>query len=142
VFDSLEAALPHQAAGLDHHLGHGCVDRGACGHGSKHVALGDDPDQILSVEDEQGAGLLFPHPLDGLLQAVLGPVGERRLGHDLRDPYARSSIGTYDWFRGPMYSESGRISRLSASCSRTCADHPLIRLAANTQVIRSVGIPR
>ena len=31
----------------------------------------------------------------------------------------RSSIGTHDWSRGPMYSEPGRITRLSAYCSRT-----------------------
>ena len=53
----------------------------------------------------------------------------------------RSSIGTQRWSRGPMYSESGRITRLSAYCSRTCAVHPAIRAIAKIGVMRSVGMP-
>jgi hypothetical protein len=40
-----------------------------------------------------------------------------------------------------MYTEAGRITLLSAYCSRTCAVQPAMRAAAKIGVIRSVGIP-
>jgi hypothetical protein len=55
--------------------------------------------------------------------------------------YERSSNGTQCWSRGPTYSEPGRITRLSAYCSRTCAVHPAMRARAKIGVIRSVGMP-
>ena len=42
----------------------------------------------------------------------------------------------------PDVAGTGRITLLSAYCSRTCAVHPAIQAAANTGVIRSVGTPR
>jgi hypothetical protein len=53
----------------------------------------------------------------------------------------RSSIGTYVRSRGPTYSDPGRMIRLFAYCSRTCAVHPVMRASAKIGVIRSVGIP-
>lgn len=46
----------------------------------------------------------------------------------------RSSIGTYGTLRGPMYSARGRMSLLSAYCSRMCAVQPLMRLMAKIGV--------
>gem|GEM_PF-2033855 len=53
----------------------------------------------------------------------------------------RLSMGTTFRSRGPVYSVSGRISRLLATCSRTFADHPTLRLAAKVAVKRSGGKP-
>src|SRR5262249_61705114 len=53
----------------------------------------------------------------------------------------RRSIGTYDWRPGPVYSARGRMSRLLACCSRTCAAQPTTRLMAKIGVNWSVGIP-
>ena len=52
---------------------------------------------------------------------------------------SRSSSGTHVCRSGPTYREPGRITLLSAYCSRTCAVQPAIRAAANTGVMRSVG---
>ena len=57
-------------------------------------------------------------------------------------PAHRSLSVTQVRSRSPMYSLSGRISRLSACCSMTWAVHPAIRLTENTGVNRSVGMPR
>ena len=54
----------------------------------------------------------------------------------------RSAIATNARTGSPMYSLSGRMSRLSACCSMTCAVQPAIRLTAKTGVNRSVGMPR
>ena len=43
---------------------------------------------------------------------------------------------------GPTYSALGRMSRLSAACSRMCAHHPITRLEANVGVNRSRGMPQ
>lgn len=42
---------------------------------------------------------------------------------------------------GPVYTLSGRINRLLACCSITCAHHPLIRLATKIGVYCGTGIP-
>ena len=62
-------------------------------------------------------------------------VGSRRFTH-------RASIGVHFWSRSPMYSLSGRISRLSRCCSITWAVQPDMRDIAKTGVKRSVGIPK
>ena len=54
----------------------------------------------------------------------------------------RLSMGAYFNPRGPTYSARGRMSRLCAYCSRTCAVQPDIRLQAKIGVKRSVGIPK
>ncbi len=59
-----------------------------------------------------------------------------------RRPAHRSLSVTQVRSRSPMYSLSGRISRLSACCSMTWAVHPAIRLTENTGVNSSVGMPR
>lgn len=53
----------------------------------------------------------------------------------------RRSIGTYSRRSGPTYSARGRISRLFASCSKTCAVHPDTRLTAKMGVKSSMGMP-
>src|SRR5690606_382114 len=58
-----------------------------------------------------------------------------------RPPQPRSSSGRTFFPIGPTYSACGRIRRLSASCSMTCAVHPAARAHANTFVNMSVGIP-
>jgi hypothetical protein len=62
-----------------------------------------------------------------------GPAG--RMPH-------RWSSGVQVRPRSPTYSLSGRISRLSACCSITCAVQPAIRLTEKTDVNRSVGMRR
>ena len=64
----------------------------------------------------------------------------RTLGNGLASRH-RSPIGTHRWSVRPMYSLSGRMSRLSACCSMTWAVQPDIREMANTGVNRSVGMP-
>ena len=66
---------------------------------------------------------------------------QRDSSRTYRCPGHRASIGTHVRPYSPMYSLSGRISRLSACCSMTCAVQPAIREMANTGVNRSVGIP-
>src|SRR5437667_11259663 len=54
----------------------------------------------------------------------------------------RASRGTYRCgYSGPTYSARGRMRRLFAYCSSTCAVHPEIRLTAKIGVKRSIGIP-
>jgi hypothetical protein len=43
---------------------------------------------------------------------------------------------------GPTYWALGRMSRLSAACSRMCAHQPMTRLAANVGVNSSRGMPQ
>src|SRR6266508_3380998 len=57
-------------------------------------------------------------------------------------PQPRASRGCQGRAGGPTYSESGRISRLSAYCSRMWAVQPAIREVANRGVYRSGGRPR
>ena len=54
----------------------------------------------------------------------------------------RSAIGTQRLPVGPVYSDSGLISRLSPCCSMMCAHQPAIRPTAKIDVPRSAGIPR
>ena len=54
----------------------------------------------------------------------------------------RCSIGTTFNPTGPTYWLWGRISRLSASCSRTWAVQPAARAMAKIGVNKSVGMPR
>ena len=54
----------------------------------------------------------------------------------------RSAIGTQRFPVGPVYSDSGRMSRLSPCCSMMCAHHPAMRPTAKIEVPRSAGIPR
>ncbi len=54
----------------------------------------------------------------------------------------RSAIGTHVLPTGPVYSDSGRMSRLSACCSMMCAHHPAIRPSEKMDVPRSAGMPR
>lgn len=42
---------------------------------------------------------------------------------------------------GPVYQESGRISRLSAPCSITCADQPVMRDATKIGVKSGISKP-
>lgn len=42
---------------------------------------------------------------------------------------------------GPVYTLKGRMSRLFACCSITCAHHPLTRLATKIGVYWGTGIP-
>src|SRR5437016_2638972 len=54
----------------------------------------------------------------------------------------RASSGTYRCgYFGPMYSARGRMSRLFAYCSSTCAVHPDMRLTAKIGVKRSMAMP-
>ena len=52
-----------------------------------------------------------------------------------------SSIGTNFLSFTPIYSEVGRIRRLSLYCSMICAVHPTMRLAAKIVVNKCVSIP-
>ena len=54
----------------------------------------------------------------------------------------RSASGIHFFPVGPVYSDSGRMSRLWACCSMTCAHQPAIRPTAKIDVPRSAGIPR
>ena len=54
----------------------------------------------------------------------------------------RSASGTHRFPVGPVYSDSGRISRLSLCCSMMCAHQPAMRPTAKIDVPRSAGIPR
>src|SRR5436190_17699137 len=54
----------------------------------------------------------------------------------------RSASGIHFLPVGPVYSDSGRMSRLWACCSMTCAHQPAIRPTAKIDVPRSAGIPR
>src|SRR5262249_7234681 len=54
----------------------------------------------------------------------------------------RASSATYRCgYSGPMYSARGRIRRLLAYCSSTCAVQPEMRLTAKIGVKRSMAIP-
>ena len=55
--------------------------------------------------------------------------------------YSRSATATYSRSVGPTYAAFGRIRRLFAACSITCADQPAIRDIANAQVNWSIGNP-
>ncbi len=54
----------------------------------------------------------------------------------------RSASGTQRFPEGPVYSDSGRMSRLSPCCSMMCAHQPAMRPMANNEVPRSAGSPR
>jgi hypothetical protein len=58
----------------------------------------------------------------------------------IRD-YRFSTAVYFTGYSAPMYSARGRISRLSSSCSITCAAQPEILLTANIGVKRSRSIP-
>ena len=56
----------------------GAADRPApIGHGTDDVALGDDPGQLVAVQDDQGADVLVLQPVSNLVQAVVGRSGDR-----------------------------------------------------------------
>jgi hypothetical protein len=55
--------------------------------------------------------------------------------------YPRSASGTGLWGSGPTYSDCGRMRRLLATCSRTCAVHPAAREDAKVGVKYSLGKP-
>ena len=56
--------------------------------------------------------------------------------------YHRASTGTYRCgYSGPIYSARGRIRRLFAYCSRTCAVQPDTRLTAKIGVKSSMSMP-
>ena len=67
---------------------------------------------------------------------VKGPVPRRHVS-----AIARSSGTNVLRIRGPVYSARGRISRLFAYCSSTCAVQPEMRLTAKIGVNRSIGMP-
>ena len=73
--------------------------------------------------------------------AVVDVRDDREISDVLRVHYLASS----GWYRcgysGPMYSARGRISRLFAYCSSTCAVQPDTRLTAKIGVKRSTSIP-
>src|SRR6185503_3875 len=75
-------------------------------------------------------GLRRPHPI-----RVAG--GEKQRG----GLHVRPSIGVHSRSGGPMYSSSGRMSRLSVCCSMTWAIQPGARLAAKIAVNRSMSKP-
>ena len=54
----------------------------------------------------------------------------------------RSTIGMTVRGSGPMYSAFGRMMRLSARCSNTCADQPVVRDMTKIGVNSFVGIPK
>src|SRR5579859_2305515 len=56
-------------------------------------------------------------------------------------PSQRSPIGSGFFGSGPTYSDCGRISRLSDTCSSTCAVQPAEREAAKVGGKRSLGRP-
>ena len=63
-------------------------------------------------------------------------------GHgDVEGLVHRWSIRTYLRLGGPVYSDSGRMRRLLAYCSRSWAVQPAIRLIAKSGVNWSIGIP-
>ena len=53
----------------------------------------------------------------------------------------RFSIGSTARISGPVYSALGRIMRLSARCSMTCAAQPVSRLMTKIGVNNLVGMP-
>ena len=55
-------------------------------------------------------------------------------------PQRAASAGT-GRCSGPSYQDSGRISRLSAPCSKTCAAQPVMRLATNSGVNSGISKP-
>src|SRR5262245_19007539 len=60
----------------------------------------------------------------------------------LLNPIYLDATGRYRCgYSGPMYSARGRIRRLLAYCSSTCAVQPEIRLTAKIGVNRSTGMP-
>ena len=108
VIAALEAAgaTPSEVGRRAHDRGRAAASAAIPGSRGVHLmGMGHD-DAVRRVVE--GAGL-FPRP-----------TGSRA---------ARRSIGTQVWSRGPTYSLTGRISLLSAYCSRTCAVHPAIRAA-------------
>ena len=74
--------------------------------------------------------------MNGIIPPAQPQVGRFR-------PYLyRFSTATYfTGYSGPMYSARGRISRLSSSCSMTCAAQPEILLTAKIGVNKSRSIP-
>jgi hypothetical protein len=98
------------------------------------VDLGNEPRRtgvaLENVQDEE----LRRQLIDGY------PCGrDRRFSHGRCQD--RCSMGDVVRSVGPTYSAFGRISRLSESCSFTCAVQPAIRAHANRFVNRSIGIP-
>ena len=93
--------------------------------------------RVVRREQEKPA-----RPIPNLYAKSLWDTALAAQGYDgLRRDQCRWSMGTKTRFRGPTYSARGRINRLSAYCSSTWADHPLMRLTAKTGVNRSIGIP-
>ena len=54
---------------------------------------------------------------------------------------SRSASGAHVRRPGPVYSAPGRMSLLSARCSNTCADQPVMREHTKIGVNRYVGMP-
>ena len=51
--------------------------------GVQHVALGEDADEPLAVEDEHCADLALVHQPDDVPDRRVGPHGQQVAGHDL-----------------------------------------------------------
>jgi hypothetical protein len=97
------------------------------------------PCLVRRLRHRPGLHLPRRHPGPGRGGAGRPPAGSRPgQAHRPRAPLTRryplASSGRHSRGSGPMYSESGRIRRLSAYCSRMWAVQPAMRAAANRGV--------
>ncbi|MFM1824379.1 MAG: hypothetical protein RI967_2645 [Planctomycetota bacterium] len=104
----------------------------------------DDPAASTTSPAATQARTPSPTPPSGDGRTVLPPNDMRRaqegaphavsIGREGRQPFQCRS-------RGPAYSASGRMMRLFACCSITCAHQPVMRLATKIGVYCGTGIP-
>ena len=95
---------------------------------------------MLTVEDLRTAA--GNGSIDTVILALPDPYG-KLMGKRLDASYFLTDVasGTHACNPGPVYSAAGRMSLLSARCSKTCADQPVMREHTKMGVKRWVGIP-
>ena len=119
--------------------GAGCKNKGNGDNGAADPAALKAQQDLIARRDkllEARKRLQGEH--DNLAQQVKESEAKGEDATELPEPY---SGGTGCGAGGPMYWALGRISRLSAACSRMCAVHPITRLEANVGVNISRGTP-